>query len=201
MRIKSRLAYTLPPFLFLAISLRAQDRSPTNEQVVIKAVSDAALKSGFFSGLSDVRIKTADTGISRPISSGLIESMRSAGISVRADDADAEVAVVYDVLGFDFDYKRGGSRGFLRNPKIRRVFDARIRITSTSLMDGSILGVGDIEASYEDQIEPRFAELVKSPDIPELAPDLPGSGWAKIIEPVVVTAAVGGLVYLFFANR
>ena len=84
---------------------------------------------------------------------------------------------------------------------IKREFASRLSITIIKSYEGRISSFEDIAVNYVDNIDPRFSDLVKSRDIPELAPDLPGSGWTKIAEPVVVTAAIGGLVYLFFANR
>jgi hypothetical protein len=34
-----------------------------------------------------------------------------------------------------------------------------------------------------------------------LCPEIPQSTWGKYLEPAVVTVVVGGLIYLFFANR
>ncbi len=185
------------------ISISAQKLIPTNEEVVISSVREAAEKTLRSHRLDKIQMDMAESGIDRPISNGIAEALRSLGVEVFAGGGSGESmnSLSYDVLGFDFDYGKGASRGFLRKPMIKREFAARLRITISKSIEGAILSLDDIGVSYVDDIEPRFADLVKSRDIPELAPDISGSNWTKIVEPVVVTAAVGGLVYLFFANR
>jgi len=185
------------------ISTSAQKLIPTNEEVVISSVREAAEKTMRGYGLDKIQMNIAESGIDRPISNGIAEALGSLGVKVFAGGISGEStnSLNYDVLGFDFDYGKGASRGFLRKRMIKREFAARLRITISKSIEGPILSFEDVAVSYVDNIDPRFANLVKSRDIPELAPDLPGSGWTKIAEPVVVTAAIGGLVYLFFANR
>lgn len=179
----------------------AQKRIATNEQVVIESFREAALKSNCCADIGSMRLDVAESGLERPISSGLIEAFRSRGIAVVSGAGESSVKIGYNILGFDFAYKKGKSRGFMRKPMIKRVLEARIRMTVTRLMDGVIVGQEDIFAGYNGEIDPEAVNFVKSVDIPALAPNPPGSGWARIVEPIVVTAAVGGLVYLFFANR
>jgi len=195
--------FTLISLVLGPITASAQKLVPTNEEVVISSVREAAEETMRGYRLDKIRMNMAESGIDRPISSGIAEALRSMGAEVFAggDSGESTNSLSYDVLGFDFGYGKGASRGFLRKPMIRREFAARLRITVSESIEGAILSLDDIGVSYADDIEPRFANLVKSRDIPELAPDLSGSNWTKIVEPVVVTAAVGGLVYLFFANR
>lgn len=181
----------------------AQKQVLTNEQVVILSVREAALKTMRDYELGRIHMNLADSGIERPISSGIAEALKSLGIDVFAGGISAELSgkLNYSILGFDFSYGKGASRGFLKKPMIKRELAARLRITIDKSIDGPILSFEDIVVDYADNIDPRFADLVKSRDIPELAPALPGSGWTKVAEPVVVTAVIGGIVYLFFANR
>jgi len=186
--------------LFSGIS-PAQEKILTNEQVVIKSVRDAVLKSDCCKGIGDVRLELARSGLARPVSNGLAEAFKAMGVNVSVGPGASWAVLGYDILGLEFEYKKGKSRGFLRQHMIKRALDARIRVTATQAMDGAIVAQEDISVGYSDEIDPAAVELAKSPDIPELAPRAQGSGWARIVEPVVVTAAVGGLVYLFFANR
>jgi hypothetical protein len=203
LKIPTRLISAVITVIVWPISTSAQKLMPTNEEMVVSSVREAARETMANHRLDKVHMNMAESGIDRPISYGIAEALRSLGAEVFTggnDDRSAN-SLTYDVLGFDFDYGRGASRGFLRKPMIKREFAARLRISISESVGGAILSLDDIAVSYVDDIEPRFADLVKSRDIPELAPDIPGSNWTKIVEPVVVTAAVGGLVYLFFANR
>ncbi len=203
MKISINLIAALVSVVVWPMAASAQKMILTNEQIVISSVREAAEKAMRSHKLNKIQLSIATSGIERPVSNGIAEALKSLGAEVVADAIDSESTndLNYDVLGFDFDYEKGASRGFLRRPMIKREFAARIRITMSRSIEGSILGFDEIAVSYVDNIDPRFIDLVKSRDILELAPDLPGSGWTKIAEPVIVTAAIGGLVYLFFANR
>ncbi len=203
MKISISLIPALVSVVVWPMAASAQTQVLTNEQVVISAVREAAEKTMRDNGLDKIQMNMAKSGINRPISYGIADALRSLGVEVYAGGLSEEPVnnLKYDVLGFDFDYGKGVSRGFLRKPMIKREFAARLRITISKSNEGRISSFEDIAVSYIDNIDPRFSDLVKSRDIPELAPDLPGSGWTKIVEPVVVTAAIGGIVYLFFANR
>lgn len=189
--------------ILVSITASAQKLVPTNEEVVISSVRAAVEEKMRGQGLDQIQMNMAKSGIDGPISNGIADALRSLGIQVFAggNDSVSVNSLDYDLLGFDFNYRKGTSRGFLRKPMIKREFEARLRITVTELVKGPILSFEDVAVSYIDNIDPRFANLVKSRDIPELAPDLPGSSWTKVVEPVVVTTAIGGIVYLFFANR
>jgi hypothetical protein len=203
LRFPIKLTLAVITMIVWPISTSAQKLIPTNEEVVISSVREAAEKTMGNHRLDKIHMRMAESGIDRPISYGIAEALRSLGAEVFGGGGGGELtnSLTYDVLGFDFGYGKGASRGFLRKPMIKREFSARLRITISESIEGAILSLDDIAVSYVDDIEPRFADLVKSRDIPELAPDISGSNWTKIVEPVVVTAAVGGLVYLFFANR
>jgi hypothetical protein len=171
--------------------------------VVIESVRESIEDAMKNHKLDRIQMNMASSGIHRPVSSGIAEGLRSLGLEVFTGGKSGQSInnLSYDILGFDFDYGKGASRGFLRKPMIKREFAARLRITVSRSFEGTILSFDDIAVSYIDSIDPIYKDLVRSRDIPELAPELPGSRWTKIIEPVVVTAAIGGIVYLFFANR
>lgn len=194
-----KIAYIILLVSYLAAS--AQNKVLTNEQVVINSVREAVLQSSCCGDLGDIHIPLAKTGILRPVSYGLADGLRLLGNSVETEAGGAATEVNYDVLGFDFDYDKGSSLGFMRKPMIKRIFDARIRISARRAGDGAIIKTNDLAIAYVDEVDPESALLIRSLDIPELSPNPPGSLWSTIAEPVVVTAAVGGLVYLFFANR
>ncbi|UCC80156.1 MAG: hypothetical protein JSW64_02000 [Candidatus Zixiibacteriota bacterium] len=175
----------------------------TNEQVVATAAREA-VESNFQSmGSGNISIDVLDDEISRPIAIGLKEGFENLGFDVFANDAPS-IDVQYvecDVHGFEFKYENGDSRGFLKKRMIRRKFLAALKLTFSDTQDRSISEIKDITLSYEDQINPEWRDLVKSRKIAELDPASPSSGMIKIAEPVIVTAAVGALIYLFFANR
>lgn len=175
----------------------------TNEQVVIEAARMGVEGNFKSSKFTSIGIEVSESEISGPVASGLTEGFRNLGINV-VGNGKADSAVQHidcDILGFEFKYQSGDSRGFLRKRKIKRGFKAVLKLTLLSARDSSVSEIKDINISYEDQIDSKLADLVKSRNIPALDPPFPSSGFKKIAEPVIVTAAVGALIYLFFANR
>lgn len=175
----------------------------TNEQAVIEACRNGVTDSSTTFEFTDIIIEVSESEISRPVEIGLTEGFKSLGINVVGNDrSDSALQYVKcDILGFEFKYKNGDSRGFLRKRMIRREFKAVLKLTFSNLRDKSVSEIRDFDISYEDQINPALANLIKSRTIPALDPPFPSSGMKRIAEPVIVTAAAGALIYLFFANR
>jgi hypothetical protein len=203
LKIEVRPAPMLAALIISAPAILAQGLIETNEQIVISSVQEAVIESLRTETFGRMVIPLAQSGIERPVSVGIAGALRDMGVEVLADGAGGDSAkrLSYDVLGFDFSYRRGDSRGFLRKPMIKREFAAQLRITVKAPPNGRIVFLNEIGVEYNDNIAPGFVELARSRDIPELAPDPPGSGWIRFVEPAIVTGAVGALVYLFFANR
>ncbi len=199
---KIRIFSPLPVILLLWLA-PVEAQVVTNEQVVARATREG-IESNFQSlEPGSISIKVLEDEISRPVAIGLSEGFKNLQISVVGNDgaSDDVQNVECDVLGFEFRYENGDPRGFLRKRMIRRKFMAVLKLTFSNLRDNSISEIRDITISYEDQINPEWGDLVKSRKIPALDPPFPSSGLKKVVEPVIVTAAVGALIYLFFANR
>lgn len=203
MKIEVKLAPILAALIILSPPVSSQGLIETNEQIVISSVRRAVIESLRTETFHSMSVTLAESGIERPVSNGIVNALRDMGVEVLAEGAgdDGAEKLVYDILGFDFSYERGESRGFLRKPMIRRELAAQLRITVKAPPSGRIIYLNELGVEYKDSIAPGFLDLARSRDIPELAPDPPGSGWIRIVEPVIVTGAVGALVYLFFANR
>lgn len=203
MKLKVRPVPILAALIVSGPAASAQGLVETNEQVVISSVREAVIESLKTESYRSMVLSLAEKGIERPVSNGIAEALRGLGVEVLGDGSgDDEVEkLAYDILGFDFSYEGGKSRGFLRKPMIRREFAAQIRIAVKAPPRDRIVYLNEIGVKYDDSIAPEFVDLARSRDIPELAPDPPGSGWIRFVEPAIVTGAVGALVYLFFANR
>ncbi len=203
MKIAVRLISMLGALAAWSPLLSAQGLIQTNEQVVISSVRKAVVESLKTVTFSKIVISLAEAGIERPVSTGIADALREMGVEVVADGAGGIEGerLDYDILGFDFSYERGDSRGFLRKPMIRRELATQLRVRVRDISEGRIVYSDQISVEYRDNMAPGFVNLARSRDIPELAPQPPGSGWIRFVEPAIVTGAVGALVYLFFANR
>ncbi len=175
-------------------------RPASNEQIMINSTA-AVVETTFSGGAPSLNIIADTSGIGGLISYGIAEGLKNSYGSIMLASAPdpAGANLYYDVLGFDFKYSRGGSRGFLRGRKIRRELQCELRI---NIREGEAFREArNLLVNYADEIEPSDTRFVNSRNIPELAPELPGSSWSRYAEPSLVIASVGALVYLFFANR
>lgn len=66
---------------------------------------------------------------------------------------------------------------------------------------GDIIWVGETQKKYEDTISYSLLERVEDPQHDFTRPTRKELRWSKLVEPVIVTGIVTGLVYLFFSNQ
>jgi hypothetical protein len=67
--------------------------------------------------------------------------------------------------------------------------------------DGRILWSKRGERKNSDLLRKEELLSLNNRQYPFLCPEIPQGSWGKYVEPAVVTVVVGGLIYLFFANR
>jgi hypothetical protein len=189
----------------LALASAASASPSSNEQVIINAVRagvDSLLgKTGDMG--AEVRVVADSGGLRRLIAEGIADGLRDKynRILIGGGSDSLSDILTYDILGFAFDYEKGSSRGFLRGRKIKREMLCELRINIQGGPTGILRHSQNMSVAYADEIEHSDLRFVNSREIPELAPEPPGSGWSRFGEPALVTASVGALVYLFFANR
>lgn len=182
-----------------AFSLSA-DELPTNEQLVVNSVSRSI--KVFLDSLqlipSNVLIEKVN-GLNGLVIDGVRSAFIHAGWTVfNQVDKNPDYFVSADLSAFEFNYSKGRSRGFLSKPFIRRELTGQILLSITG---NSYNYMGFIEFFGDDEILPGQANYIASIRYQQLAPKVPGSGVMKYLEPLAVTATVGGLIYLFFINR
>ncbi len=201
--MRNNLVAPLTLLLTMALILPALSQPSTNEQIVIDAVRSQVDKGISPDSDGALVVISGATDLEMLVSGAIADAMREKYSQVMLASAPAPSAdnLTFAIQGFDFSYRNGGSRGFLKARKISRELRGQLRITIKSGTDGKLREVEDILISYNDSIDPGWAKYVNSPNIALLAPPVPPSKWTKYIEPALVVSAVGALVYLFFANR
>ena len=65
---------------------------------------------------------------------------------------------------------------------------------------GVARATAESDAVVSDEVTVRELELAKGPADMGLDPGLPPTSWARWAEPVVITASVGVVLYLFFTK-
>jgi hypothetical protein len=174
----------------------------TNEQIVLSTVKQAVAEKVTGDTSLGIQVTVKSGELERLIGDGIRDGLQDKfGQPIYLTELDPRrLTINYEILGFDFTYKKGHSRGFLKSNKIARDLRCQVRLS----IDNTATGISishEISAIYHDEIEPADLNYAKSRTIPELSPAAPGSGWSRYAEPSLVIASVGTLVYLFFANR
>ena len=202
--------------VFFIVSGVAAELPSTNEQFVSESIANAAVD--FFDSLrlvpSQIEIMSSD-GLnmlvikalkSAVVGSGwLIISARPAGARLSADtehDTNKVEGQYYKIIAslsaFDFKYKKGKSRGIFNKPNVRRELSGQILI---DLSGPGCSYVNFKEFSGSDEVSPQYKNYIASVRYKELSPPVKIGGAERYLEPLAVTAAIGGLIYLFFINR
>jgi hypothetical protein len=193
----------LSVFLALIGFAVARSQPPTNEEVVVSAVKDQVEKNFGSDSVPALLVISGEKELELLVGGGIADAMRDKYPQVLLSSAPAPNAdnLTFNIEGFDFSFHKGASRGFLKTHKINRRLQEQLRITIRNGIDGQVREMKELSISYSDTIDPAWAKYVSSPNIVELSPSAPVSSWSRYVEPGLVIAAVGALVYLFFANR
>jgi hypothetical protein len=67
--------------------------------------------------------------------------------------------------------------------------------------DGEILWTGEAQRTKEDWVPAKMLEYVEGESLPFISPQLKPDGWSRIAEPALLSAVVGGLIYLFYTTQ
>ncbi len=175
---------------------------PTNEEFVAGAVSTEFVK--LLDSLNIDRgpiVIESERGMNSLIADGAKSGALEKGLLLlNGKDGQAEYAylITISLSSFDFNYSNGKSRGFFHRPYIKRNLFGQMLISITGA-DVNYLGFRGFDNS--DEVEPGSLNYISSIRYNQLSPRPPGAGVKKYLEPLAVTATVGGLIYLFFINR
>lgn len=98
-------------------------------------------------------------------------------------------------------YPKVKRKGFLGKKVITREGKVTAFFYLVNAANGEILWQSREEKKGSDKFDASELKKVENKDFPFLWADLPSSATKKYVEPAIVTAVAGGLIYLFFANR
>ena len=118
-------------------------------------------------------------------------------VSVHPDSRN----LFYRIIDLKLEYPEIKSRGFLKETLVTRKAYLNLSFQLTEGNGGKIIWSKREVKEYSDVIKKGMFKILNNPAYPFLSPSLPESSLSKYLEAALVTAVVGGLVYLFFANR
>ncbi len=107
----------------------------------------------------------------------------------------------YRIIELRLEYPQMKRKSLFGKKSVTResVLSLSLRLTEKS--SGEILWTKRRNHTTADEIPKKMVSSLENQEYPFLSPRLPESTGGKYIEPALVAAVVGGLVYLFFASR
>ena len=165
-------------------------------QMLVESLGDAAF-------LSSVAIR----GVGEHEGAFLVESTLSSvlaegGYSVRTKPDSIGPVLEFEIVDLGVTYTRVWRHAWLGGRRVER--EARARLFARLIDDAqtSILWAQQADAKTIDEVAVKELDtLEERSGSLYLQAELPPRTWNKIVEPVVVTGIVVGLIVLFFSNQ
>lgn len=144
-------------------------------------------------------------GFTRVLSRRGYRTRTRGGIASR-DSAGAEpgtglVRLEYQALEFSLRYPKVYRSFLIGGRKVKRRASIRLLARLVEPADETVLWLGEVGRSREDQFAHRRLAQVEAGLFEFNKPPHQSTKWGKVVEPVVVSGIIVGLVYLFFSNQ
>jgi hypothetical protein len=109
--------------------------------------------------------------------------------------------VEYKVIDFTLRYPTIYRAHLIGGKKVKRTADVNVSARLVDPADGLVVWTGEASKSYEDTFSYGEIEEAEAGSYEFTKPPRESRQWGKIIEPVVVSGIIVGLIYLFFSNQ
>jgi|GEM_PF-2068157 len=106
----------------------------------------------------------------------------------------------YRIVRMDLDYV-SSRRKHLFGPRLVQRETQLELLFRLSRATGEVVWTGEVKRIGGDWIFSRDLSRVEKASPPFLSPYLETDGWGRLAEPALLTAAVGGLIYLFYSTQ
>jgi hypothetical protein len=180
---------------------------PTNYELVCEAAHEASAKLAVELQSVSVQSPLVLHSVGKHAGDFLVENALStalteAGRTVRTRADSTGPLLEFEVVDLGLAYPRVHRRAWLGDQRVERQARARLFARLVDQAHGTILWSGQAEAKVHDEVRHADLEtLEENSDADYLKATLPPRRWNKIVEPVVVTGIVVGLIVLFFSNQ
>ncbi len=184
-------------------SLMAVMPRPAGQRIVLKKSPDAITRAKEESG------RTGDN----LLESTLAERLTNMGFAVqlagasRADTISAASAssspapvLEYRVMDLKVNYPSGGRRHFIGRKELQRMIWVDVQMR---LMEGTdtVRWAGGGGRSHRDVVPLRMLNYLKTEGFGLTEAATEEQKWDRVLEPLIATAIIGGLIYLFYSNK
>jgi hypothetical protein len=110
-------------------------------------------------------------------------------------------SLFYRIIKMELSYPQVKRKGFLGPKLVTRKAKLNLSFRLEEKRSGGILWTKRETEEQSDVVKKEAIKYLNNNSYSFLSPPLPEDSKAKYVEPALVAAVVGGLVYLFFANR
>lgn len=186
----------------------AEEAPPTNYDLVRAAAHQASvelvqgLRSVHTSGeplaLRAVGTHAGNFLVENALSSALTE----AGIAVRTEAESLDRILEFEVVDLGLTYPHSRRRAWLGERRVTREARSRLFARLVDPAAASVVWANAAEAKQTDEVPvSKLVDLEEKSPAEYMKATLPARRWNKVVEPVVVTGIVVGLIVLFFSNQ
>jgi hypothetical protein len=110
-------------------------------------------------------------------------------------------SLFYQIIELKLSYPQVKRKGFLGRKLVTRKAKLNFSFRLEEQESGKVLWTKRETEEKSDVIEKQAIKSLNNNSYPFLSPPLPEDLQTRYLEPALVAAVVGGLIYLFFANR
>ena len=208
------LAFVFTSFPVLGSPSGTGEKIPTNYEIIEKIALEAIKElRGNMPGLAGEKLvflsKEKGAGnIDIIFKNAMIKTMTNEGLRVAEDlvttkegKKAADYELSYQLIRFNLNYPDIHRSYWVGSKRVDRHAEIGVFSQLIDLSTGDIVWVGETQKKYEDVISYSLLERVEDPQYDFTRPPRKELRWNKLVEPVIVTGIVTGLVYLFFSNQ
>lgn len=113
----------------------------------------------------------------------------------------SDLNIEFEIIDFDLRYTKIYRSYLIGGKKVKRSADVRVNVRLVDPSDGLIVWVGEATRSIDDVFKYGDIDEVEAGLYSFTKPSRDTKKWGRIVEPVVVTGIIVGLIYLFFSNQ
>jgi hypothetical protein len=206
-----QLVLVAPVVVWAETENQIQDPPPTNEEflresiksLLVRTFDDFPKAHSRFILLKADQEHPANWLLEDELISYLLSSKHQVGLRPNAfSEESAESSLMfYRIIELSLDYPEIKRKGFFGKRFVTRRASLNFSFRLEDNETGRVLWSKRGKDLRSDLIEKSMIKHLNNESYPILSPSLPQDYQNKFIEPALVVAVVGGLIYLFFANR
>ncbi|MFH1336448.1 MAG: hypothetical protein ABII96_08015 [Candidatus Zixiibacteriota bacterium] len=201
----------IAPFSLAQDKITPQENPPTNEEFLRETLRSlfAETFTDFPESASDLLILKAEED--RPekwlVEDELAVYLLSLNyqVGLKAVDSDSSLpeskSLFYRIIDLKLDYPETHRKGFLKEKLVTRRAVVNLSLREEDPTTGKVIWLKRGKLEKRDVVRKSMIKSSNNQSYPFLSPSLSGDPINKYIEPALLTAVVGGVIYLFFANR